>query len=336
MALVTESGRQHRAGVAPQTTWGTGAAAGDTFGLLNVDPIDFPDVAHVTAQPGYSGVRRDIQSNVAVDQNMALPEFNVKGRAKLLELASFIYANKQSVTEGASTPFKKTIIPHDSQPDFTVNAGHFMSFCDRHATAAESLLYKDVITKSLKLSCYPGTDNGFLQLDAGMVGRGAPSAITPSGTWAPLANTFWNFGDLVRFTVNFGSGAVALVAGGFEIESVWTHEGVGGASGQFQTIGLGFWSGKFKLKVLKDSNWATARANLLAKTQVTVNIAWGNATAGTVTGDLDFTIIGLLDEPIKSDKADIAYVTYPGRMLGVDAAAIPFTTIIADGQDKGW
>ena len=143
------------------------------------------------------------------------------------------------------------------------------------------------------------------------------------------------FEDMARATLNFG-GAITCVAGGWTLELNREVFSVGQSSGNFATFGLGKFTGSLKGSVLYDTNTDALEAAMIAGTAGTVNLGWGNATPGTVSGDLDITAYGVIKK-VEPNHGDKTMLDYELELAGVAPTTTqPIIIIIADGVDKAW
>lgn len=324
-----------RYGLAEQTVWGTAQADAGAFVELDCEPIIVPNGVAIRRQNGSHGSRFPLQADVMVDQYAQLLKVGgFKADAKKTELDLLVVGAVQQVTEGATTPYPKTLTWHPSQPDFTNGSlGYTLTLCERDPVAAHSWKAKDVVVEKLTLGSKSGE---FVKVACDFVGRGAPVTSTPSGTWTRGAADLWFHEKLARATINFGGGAQAVQLTDWELAIVQKVEGVGQeTSGDYLTYGLFDKGATIKFTALKDANIQSGRTNLKAGTVTTFNVGWGNATPGVGTADLDVTAICKLTdvEPVKGDPLKVVYT---GELLGADAATSPLTIIISNAVDRTW
>lgn len=325
-----------RFGILENTTWGTASADNAAFIQLCCDPAFIPQGVNIRKAGGTHASRAQLAAEITVDQYLAMPEVSLKLLAKYDELDLFAFGLCQSVVESnpSGSVYKKIISSPSTQPDFaTSNGGLTLTFCHRDPISANSWKLKDAIVKSLELACKSGEHLG---LTVGLVGRGAPIASTPSGTWTRSAESFWNFATINRKTVNYGAGAVAHILKGFNIKLEQQIEPIGQASGDFQNYAIPHRQGTFDIHCSMDSNYASAITALKAGTQLTFNIAWDdNSSAGDAVGDLDMTFYGKLTE-VMHDGEDNAGFHLVGEMVRPDTSTAKFTLTMANSSNRGW
>ena len=321
-------------GIAETATWNSHIADAGAVVKLNCEPFVIPDGFNVRESPKAYGTREEVAANMTVDQKRAMPSVQVVSDAKLSEIPLFAAAMFQNVSEAASTPFGKTFTFPTTQPDFTAaNGGFTFGLIERDG--ARSKKVKDGICKALNFTQKAGER---LKTSADMVLRGGASIFTPSGTWTPGAQSYFHLEDLARFTINFGSGARSMQLKGWELSLAQQIVAMGhDGTGQFLTYAISQRAHAFKLNVAKDSYYSEARAAQLAGTLITVNIGWGNATAGSVVGDLDFTWTGKITQDVADDNdEELLGININGKLKASSESASSITMIIADGVDKAW
>ena len=95
-------------------------------------------------------------------------------------------------------------------------------------------------------------------------------------------------------------------------------------------------TGKLTASVTWDANTKLLFAAYSAGTEISGNFGWGNATPGTVDGDLDFAWRGILDE--SSLSKDVALRNNIIVNLAGDSvnSQVPLTIILADDDSKGY
>jgi hypothetical protein len=330
--------KDYTVGMAIQSTWGTAVA--DNAAVIQLDLVEAVNItqpANRRTNPGATGARWKVTGDYAVDQYGVITEFTVKGDAKQDELDIFLYAWAQKVVEGATTPYSKVFTFDTSapQPDFAADAGFKLTFFFRDPVAADSWKIKDCICKQLKITAQPGQR---VQYEAMMVGRGAPAASTPSGTWTRTANSAYFWDLIARKTVDFGSGAVAQIlgSGGITLDLVQTVEKYGQeSSGVFTGYTLLDRFPKFSINCLKSDSLASAITAFKASTACTFVIGIGNVTAGTDDGDLDFTFTGILDDPERVFGSHYEF-NLTGEMAAANSSTTPLTITLANATDRSF
>ncbi|MBD3403517.1 hypothetical protein GF420_11520, partial [candidate division GN15 bacterium] len=191
-------------GIAQQSTWGTAIADNAAFTKLLVEPTTFELDVKKRDNPSSVGTRNKTYGQVVHDTKGAMLMISLSGFARRNDLVQLLYGKIQGVTEGAASPYSKTYVFGDTQPDFASDAGHFLTVIERDPTSSRSLKGADMIVQQLTLTLNAGER---LQYSAELVGRGVPDHDSnPSGTWTLVDGNFWHFEDLVRATADWGSG----------------------------------------------------------------------------------------------------------------------------------
>ena len=341
MAITTYNVKDKRYGLAEQTAWGTAIADAGAFQEMDCEATEIKAEVKYRETPGSHATRNMTYGDISADQRGALPKLSVTGEAKQKELDYFLHAFFQNMVEGALTPFSKTFTLPVTQPDFTAiaslaAAGQILTLIERFPAASTSKKITDVISNSITLSCAPGER---LKFTSELVGRGLTSFVSnPSGTWTRAAAEYWHWEDLDRFTINWGSGAQTCVpVGAFEIALACDVMGVGqDGSGNVQALHTQFNRAMtFSLTFNRDAQATSAKTNWGAGTAITVNVGWGNASPGTVDGDLDITFTGKI-EKVEDTNEDILGTTITGRIAASTAATEPITIIMANAVDRTW
>lgn len=333
MAVAVLSPKDKRVGFAAQTTFGTAIADAGAFTALACEPPIVERDTKIHEGGGVFGTRNPVYANTYTHTNGSMPTFTIAGVANRSDMADLLAMVFQNVTEAATSPYKKTFTYSGTQADYTSDAGYFYTFIDRNPTASTSWKMVDCIAKS---GTFDIDRNGFVNYSLEMVGRGAPSVVSnPSGTWTLASQSFWDYESVARATINFGSGAQDII---FEKMSFsFSHDivPVGFDSGDFQTYGITNRDLGFTITTLRDAQTTTAVTNADGNTAVTINLAWGNATAGTDDGDLDFTGTGKITA-VKPEHSEILSTEFSGKFLAADETSEPITVILADDTDKSW
>ncbi len=336
---VVQSPKQKQYGFAIQTAFGTGIADGAAFFAVDNPPFEINrDVKELTVE-GAHGSRFQNDTDIIVHNRNAMPSFTVETFLKKEELIYYLAAMFQNVVE-ATTPFGKTYTFPAGQPDFQADNGYFFTWIERDpVSGAFSTKAVDCILKAMTI-----TLAGDEPLKASMewVGKAIPAInANPSGTWTRTnPDNLFFMSDLDVVTINFGGGVKSHHLTGMEMAFSREVIGVGqDGAGGFQTYALGSLTNIFKMSVIKDSDYVTGQANHAAGTPIDFRIGWGNATPGSVDGDLDFAGHGKLNGPdgLTKEHNDPMVAVYSGKLTENAAGSIvPMTTILCDGVDASW
>lgn len=336
-------------GVVGAAAWGTaGADSLDALELNgNTDKIIIDeDVKHYESPIAGIGTRSDDLINHQANTKGSVPKFEYKPRIGFLkdEGAPMLMSHMQSCTEEATTPFKKVLI--FGNPDFTVNAGLFMTAVAKSPVASQSLKLTDVIgVEKLGFSIAPG---GYLQAAQNFRGRCAVNAASnPSGTWAradvDAAVDRFHYNDM-NMKINFGGGSTAVDPQG---EQTWEtsreviEAGTDPTNHTFKSLHLGKNSGAFKLGFNYDSNAYgssnSAKVCFRAGTAITVDIWFGTETPA-VDGDLKFTFMGVIKSAsFPGGETGIVHCEIEGVIVGDNANSTEmYTVTLVDTIDQGY
>ena len=342
MAIALKTKDDVRIFLGEQTTWGTALTAASNFNMttpafgseLDIDLAALDnDVQIRTPNRSNSGRRTLDRGNIQHDYKGASPKITLSGDAKFNDLAQFLYAVMQNVSEGALTPFEKTFQFPSTQPDFTASAGWFGSvIVEDDSASSVNKLIRDVICRKLTLTCDPTSNQGRLQIAAEMIGRGAPTLnlAQVSGTKAITPQEFYYFHDIKTFEGN--ANALAPVSIQIEIENNARPISVDIATaGDFRTYALGPYTVKATLRVLYEAN---ARA-IQALQGTTIEHPW-TIIWGTVGTD-GYLSIALRGQPGPALDVNEDEKTIDFNLTGVyNAGALPLIVVMGDAIDRAW
>lgn len=332
-----QSAAQKQYAFAKQTTFGTIIADAAAAMRVHCEHWEVDRDIKVEDNPVAYGDRMPRESNTIVHYKRAMPFFTIAGAANHETLDHILYSATHTVTEAAATPYSKTYVYGTTQPAFTSNAGWFGTFFERDPAASKSTAVKDAICKSLTLSIKPGER---LKYSWECVGRGLATVTSnPSGTWTDEDESLsWWFEDIDLATVNFGAGAINFNLAEFELKlSYDSIEAIGqDGAGSFQNYGLGAPTLEAKIVVVKDADYHSALSNFSGNTAVDARIGWGNATPGTIDGDLDFAMHGKIISTAKAHEA-VMKGELNLKLMENDAGTTEAITIImANATDRTW
>jgi len=333
MALNVYAPRDWKYGISEQATWGTAVLDSAAFHELNIESPELDrDITFMETKAAH-GPRNPTNAEMVVRTSGAAPKLTLTGIAKEEDFDLILYTMIQNVTEGGAEIFSKEFtFNQTSQPDFTTNAGSFLTFIAFDPVSAKSIKVKDLITQQLTITGSPGE---YLKYSAAMTGRGLPThASTPSGTWTVGANDVWHFADIATATYD---GSNMNLCGDFEINLSQTVIPVGSESGEFQTFGLVDRVLTYKVTMMHGVATDTLQTAAEAQTNVNMRIGWGNAIPGTTDGDLDFDWNAIVKD-IKTINADgdITSIEVSGDIVAATSANDPITITLANSIDRSW
>lgn len=324
-----------RLGIKEQATWGTAELESAAFKTILADSaaVAGPDVKILELPQSRANRYMDIDDFV-IHEKGAMPRLAISGfDVRKTDLADFLYAFFQKVTEGAATPYSKTFTFNTAQPDFTNSGGFYLTVAQDNPGATDDILVRDCIVEQLAFKLEAGD---VLRASANMVGRGTPNLTgNMSGTWTVASKSHFHIEDLARFTINFGGEASPTLIG-LDVNLVQTVFGVGQDSGDFATLGLKGYGGELTLRMIWNGTSADCAGYFQGGTRGEINFGWGNASAGTVDGDLDFTLNGFIDD-YKHEEGDALIASVKVKLVA-DAtnSKVPATIILADAVDRSW
>ena len=331
-------------GIPQQAVFGTAGAVTLDALELAMDSIDINlDAKKEEYDTALTGISTDDIANHETHVYGSSPQFeiNTPGGVVKQEIDVMLYAHTQSVTEGATTPYSKTFVFPTTQPDFSASAGYFATFIFRNPIASSSIKITDSIgCAKLAFSIEAGD---WLKANQSWQGRGAAiTAITANpatGTWARSGRSGRYHYNNLTMLMDFGAGDQTIVKLG--AISWETNRAVGfidGASGDFANFALGACKGTFNARINYDANGRSAEVNYRDGTPITVTLRWGNASAGTVDGDLQFKFKVEVKECKRvSSENGLFAVDVSGAIVGDQAtSSAMYQVIMANALDRTW
>ncbi len=341
MALVVSTTREKKLCLAEQSTFGTAIADSAPMILFGGEPASIDRDVKVRNVPISAGSRNPSKDEIITHQSMAAPKVSLSGPAKHKELDLFIYALVQNVSEAATTPFAKTFTFGDTQPDFTVNAGFFMTVGEYSpANNSAGTKINDCIASRLKVSCEPGE---LVMFECDLVGRGTPaSSFNPTGTLTQTASTFWEWAastyGMARLSFDNGVSYDLSPAGTVEIEfnQDVTPVSIDATAGTFETFAITNPTATFRAKILNAGDAYRLFADYGDNTLLEFNWGWGHATPGTNSGDLDFAFTGKIVN-MTDPSEDLHVLDLEVQLCANTGTSNNHCTIVlANAEDRSW
>jgi hypothetical protein len=328
-------------GIPQQAVFGTAGADALNALELAMDSIEInEDVKKEENDTALTGIATDDIANHETHNYGNSPQFEINTPNGVVkqEIDVMLYAHMQSVTEGATTPYSKTFVFPTTQPDFSASAGYFGTFVFRAPDASNSIKIRDCIgCAKLAFSIDPGD---WLKANQSWQGRGAVAATSnPTGTWARSGRSGRYHYNNLTMLMDFGAGDQTVVKLGAISWETNTPVGfIDGASGDFANFAIGPYKGTFNARINYDANGKSAETNHRAGTPVKVTLRWGNATAGTVDGDLQFKFqVELIEVKRVAGDNGIFAVDLSGAICGDQATAYAmYQVIMANAIDRAW
>lgn len=262
------------------------------------------------------------------NDNGSLP--TVTGEMPVLktEIPDFLYMMMQNVSE-AVDPFQKTFTYVAPSPDFTVNAGYFMTFWGKAPVASVSETIGTLIGEKLELTLSPDANDGNLHMNFTGKGIDYSRVSNPSGALTKSVQTRFSFFDVATCTLD--ATPVILQELKLTLENEITPVGFDG-SGDIQTFALmpkvtaevkGIWDAGMRTQLGKFDSGAT----------VYLTIDWGSTG---VDGFLSFVLYGTIDDGNHAeDTVRGVNVTIAGASDLANTKAM-LTAEICDAVDRSW
>lgn len=336
MALDVRASVEQQVLLEAQTAWGTAITDAN---MLTLQDCEHTEIVRNTASidlPRNTGTRNPDWDGKYLHEYGVMPTINLKTAARQLNLDKFLYLQMQSVTEGAATPYSKAFVYGDADPDFTADAGYFASVgvYNPASTGGSAKIY-DAVGQSLKLTISPG---GILMVDSALVApHAASSSFNPTGTLVHVTDEFWHWHNIARFMLNDGTAFNLIPHSDIEIELTHDVVGIGvDGSGAFESVARVNRKAYLRAEVVNDDNAYRIKDAMAGNTECNIRLGWGNASAGTVDGDLDFTGPCKIIE-CSDPGSDISTVSFTAEFLANIASSNAHVTItMANGTDRSW
>ena len=335
MDTIRES-KECRVGFATQADFDVPAVDGANVTEISVEAFDIESGVKRHEINGQYGSKNPTVLNTVNSSQGAISNFTTVGALNVETADEFLYTHFQDVIELADTEFTKTFNYCDPIPDFSANAGHFLTFIKRFPTASASYKIGGCIAKSFKIS---GERDGLIMLECGWVGMGVPSYVSnPSGTWALNdPDEFLEFNDMASATLMVEPVTLSpfnVILQSFSLEGQFDVEGIGhDATDGFASYGLSNRSGKFSITILRDTNIDEIITGFTAGALVTLAIDLGK---------LSFSVTGQI-ESLEDSKDGLAAVTVNcnfaadiNESTGVVADANMLQLVIQNSHDRAW
>lgn len=322
---------ERRFGIREQAAHDTVEVDGADFIELTLESAKVSRDQQVYEVAANHGSKNPTKQHVIVTDRGGSGEIVLAGPVNLNDIDILAYAHFQKVVEGASTPFTKTFEHYDTHPDFTADAGKFLTFIRRLPEATTSYKVGGCICSNFKLSA---ARDELLMYEATLRGVG-PGVDTsnPSGTWTPSDEAdFMYFNDIETATLDFSAGLASpinVLIRSFEIESNYEIEKVGhDAVNGFQMLAFMNRGGSFKVDLLRDST----ATDLLAA--VTNNVL---CRFTLDLGEITIDVTGKVEEPEQSEDGLLAE-SFTCRMLSDTNGAVEamYTLAVMNETDRSW
>ncbi len=330
MAIVPYSPGEMIYQMAEASTFKTGIADATAAVELSSGILTFMPDNKLVRPDRYRGQNWLDVFDLSNNQNGSLP--SVEGEMPVLktEIPDFLYMMMQNVSE-AVDPFQKTFTYAAPSPDFSVNAGYFMTFWGRAPVSSVSEKIDSVIGEKLEFTLSPESSNGEGVLHMSFTGKGIGySRISdPSGALTKSTQTKFSFFDVATCTLD--GTTVILQELKLTLENEIVPAGFDG-SGDYQTLWL-----KPKVTAEVKGLWdASMRAGLGkfdSGAEVVLIVDWGSTG---VDGFLSFNLHGVVDDGNHAeDSVRGVNITIAGASDLANTEAM-LTAEIADGVDRSW
>jgi len=259
--------------------------------------------------------------------------------AKKLEMDIFFYTLFQHVTEtdlgAGSGPYGYVFTFPQTQPDFTANAGKFLTLGVSMPVSGRDFSLADVISRQLTIACVPGTDNGYMTLAPEMVGRIYDGSDTITSFAAASSASFFNWHAM---TAKMGSTELVKGPNGFSLVLGNDADKVGsevvGGNEYFQTYALKKYTAELTAQFLWDATTRAAFDKWLAGTAESgLTLEWGTADTD---GYLKFSFNGKYNDQDTELTPEGDYVTLHLKASGTYGSTEPVQINMVHTTDRAW
>ena len=340
MSEQTYEGKEIKVAFAQETTFGTAVVDAGTYVELptEVMEIDFDITGREI--PGSHGTKNDTHGNLITSTDGSMPKFTLNMPFSVYHSDILLYAWFQEIVEGATTPYGETLVPHDTQPIFSNNAGKFLTFVKAYPVAGTSQKFTSCISSGFKLGIDRDSNDRMLMLESSMVSKETSDDTSTAFADATFERGLKGPGGASASGNDFGfkyftdisaahleldgtasPTADAICLKGFSIECSHDIEGLCPGSSTYGDFGISNREMKIEITMLKDSIAEEALAAVKSNTSATFTVRWGAAGGATAEGDVQI---------VATFKIDADGITFPED--GIIGAVIKGTISMEDDQ----
>lgn len=324
------SGHAMKFAFAEGAAWGTGigdSAAG--FQLSSEAVIFTPDIK--VRQPNrYNAQNWMDVADLSNDAKGSMPTAVIPTQCMKTEIGDFLYAAIQNVSE-AVDPFQKTFTYATPGPDFSNDAGYFMTLFGVAPVASQSEKIDSLIAEKLEFTLSPEANDGNLFVSATMKGIGYSATANPTGTYTKSAQSTFNFFDIVTCTLD----GVTVVPEEIKINIENTIKGVGynDTLDTFASFALTDRKISVELKGMWDAGMRAGLVKFGSGAETDFILEWG---ATGVDGYLAFNIKGqVTNGNLAEDELRSVNITLEGAS-DIANTELMATIEICDAVDRSW
>jgi hypothetical protein len=327
------SSKESKYGIAEEATYGTAIGDDQAFVQLSCPNFTINQDLKFRPKDHAIGQRMPDISAIDVDVKGAIHSCTIPMQAVKIDLAFFLYMVIQKATEVASPPYQKELIlPATADiPDFVANEGLFMTLMKYMPVASVSEKLTSCIARKLELSISADANDGNLFMSAELISAKTAYSRTanPSGTWTKSAQSYFNFHDIVTFTV--GGNACILKEWKLTIEN--NAIPIGGSGGTWANIALPSWNVTNEITIVWDANARTALGAMDSGSEQDIILTWGSTG---VDGYLNFECKGVFQSgsPMESEIQDVTLNLYGASDLANTEEILSVS--LADNDVKSW
>jgi hypothetical protein len=328
---VVYSGKEVQLGIAQESTFGTAIADNGAFvqiaefGTVSVDYGMFQDTSVKNRGRRQFDTRDDYITAKGGTRTITISDWTIRKT----ELAEFVYAVMQGVSEAAGTPYQKTFTAPATQPDFASDAGYFCTIGIKFPEEGYDLKFTSCICTELTLSADLTGGDGRLKGSATFIsGFDHSMTSTFSGTWTVASTAYFDFNAPSAKSISGGD----AVLYSFEVSLANGGKRIGcDSSGDCESYFLEEHMYEATIKSKYDETTADWFTNYDSGTQQDSSIAVGT---GDTDGYCAFAMANSIVTGISHDTGSDFLVDL-NLKCGYDGSDSP-TVVIADAVDQAW
>lgn len=329
MALVAYSPGEMVYQMAEAAVFGTAIADDQVAVELSCGILTFNPDNKLVRPDRYRGQNWPDVFDLSNNTDGSLP--TVSGEMPVLktEIADFLYMMIQAGAESDTTPYQKTFAYVAPSPDFTVNAGYFMTFWGKAPVASVSETIGTVIGQKLELTLSPDANDGNLHMNFTGLGIDYSRVSNPTGELTKSVQTRFSFFDIANCKLDTTD--VILQELKLTLENEIIPVGFDG-SGNIQTFALKPMV-TAEVKGIWDAGMRAQQGKFDSGAETFLTIDWG---ATGVDGFLSFILHGVIDDGNHAeDSVRGVNVTISGASDLTNTEAM-LVAEIADATDRTW
>ncbi len=310
--------------------WGTAIADSAAANELSSEAVIFTPDYKVRTPDRFRGQNWPDVVDLINDNKGSMPMAVISTQCFPTEIDHFLYALVQNVSE-AVDPFQKTFTFASPGPDFTNNAGYFMTLWGKAPESSLSEKIDNAIAEKLEFTLSPEANDGNLAVSATMKGIGYSDTADPSGTLTKATQTGYNFHDIAACTLDGTSIMPQEIK--ITLENTIVPEGYDSTTKGAETFHLANRIAKAEIKGVWNAAMRAGKTKFSSGAEIVFILNWG---ATGVDGFLSFNIRGVVEEAnIAEDETRAINLTINGASDLANTEAMA-TIDVANAVNRSW